>query len=367
VIERANQPQLQQLLDVEPDTDGAPRWSGVTSLLRQALARWGLSRPATVVRHVRHTLDACGFGGHDERIRDALDLLCVLGDAELVWADGPPVRPIEDEAEREADAEVGAAPAVMVTGRLVAPTLARAVRLGQRTLVLGSREVDGVCYQRWGSSDAPCSAARWLDITAMDALEASGFELVAPERWFGPSSVLDHLERREAEERSLKGLWPALQRSLDVAGGPVADASDVRLLGGEPGAFWGRAASGNGRWRTVNHAPSGDVLGVLLGRFGKREQPIIARVERGAVQRVLELYDHEELRWAALSRGVSTGAPERLRVRDGALHFTCPVPTEARRPRAICAVDAWAWTPPPFVDVAELGEAVAARFGLLLD
>ncbi len=224
MIEPATQVQLQRLLGVEPDMDGRPSWSGVTMLLRQALARWGLSRPATLVRHVRHTLDACGYGGQSERIRDALDLLCVLGDAEPVWADVPPGRPLdeEDEGEREADAEVGAAPSVLVTGRLVAPTLPRAVRLGQRFLVLGSREVAGARYERWGSPGAPSSAARWLDTAATDELEAGGFEVVAPDRWLGSSSLLDHLDRREAEERSLKGLWPALQRALDAGGGPVA-------------------------------------------------------------------------------------------------------------------------------------------------
>lgn len=368
MIEPISPVELQARLGLEPDADGLPRWSGVTKVLRQALARWGLSRPGTLGRHLRYTLDACGYAGVTERVRESLELLCVLGDAELVWADAPPPAPPRDDAaEGAADAEVGALPSLLVSGRLVAPTLPRAVRLGERYLVLGTREVERVEIERWGPPEAPRSAARWLHAAAEDALESGGFEVISPDRWLGPSSLLDHLERREARGQLIEDLWPALVRALDEGGGPIDDPSRVRLLGGEPGGFWGRAATGDGRWRSVDRAPSGELLGVILGHFGERTQPIIARIEGGVVQRVLELYDHEELRWAVLSRGACTGAPERARLRDGALRLSCPLPAEALRPRAICAVDAWAWAPPPFVDLPPFAGAVATRFALALE
>lgn len=370
MIEAISQDQLQARLGLTPDQDGLPCWAGVTALLRQAVGRWGLSPPDTLNRHVRHTLNACGYEDVADRVQESLRLLCAIGDAELVWADAVPVELHAEgdveEPETDVTLEVGTL-SVSVSGRLVAPTLPRAVQLGQRYLVLGSYEVEGVEYECLLPQEQPSSAARWLDSASLDVLESGGFEVISPARWLGSSSILDHLERREVKGQGVKDLWPALQRALDQGGGPIADPGNVKLLGGAPGGFWGRPAAGDGRWRSVDRAPDGDVLGVMLGRHGKREQPIIARIEQGKVRRALELYDHEELRWAVLSRGVCTNAPERVLVRDGALRFTCPLPAEAQRLRALCSVETWAWSPPLFLAPEELGVILSDRFGLFVD
>ena len=74
-------------LGLRSDAGGLPEVAGVARLLRQALARWGLTRAATLNRHVCHTLVGCGYEGDAAklRVREVLELLCVLGDAEVVW------------------------------------------------------------------------------------------------------------------------------------------------------------------------------------------------------------------------------------------------------------------------------------------
>ncbi len=368
MIESISAAQLQAHLGVEPDDGGLPNWAGVTALLRQALARWGLSRAGTLTRHVQATLSACGYEGATtaERVREALALLCVLGDAEVVWADSPPPTPNRAELEPGEQEEALEAPRfTAVQGRLIAPSLPRAVDFGERFLVSGSLEVT-IGYQRWGANGDESAAARWLPRTAEEALEDGGFEVLSPVRWLGASGLLDHLERRSATVHSIEGLWPALMSAFDGVGGPVADQDRVAVIGGSPGRYWGRPADYDGRWCRLASAPDGLFLGVMLGHHGGRTQPIIGE-RRGGAARVMELYDLEELRWAVLSRSRCEGTPEVARLRDGALQLTCPLPAESLRLRALCATSGWTWTPPPFVDPRRVAEAASERFGLSLE
>lgn len=356
--------ELQRMLRLEP-VDGLPPWPGIATLLRQAVARWGVSRPATLCRHVRATLHACGYNGEpvSDRVRETLDVLCDLGDVERVWGDAESVVLGEHD-----DEDVDEPPAVAKAGWLIAPTLPRVVRFGEAVLLSGSHEL-GVEHRSWCPVGEAASVARWLPGSLAEheeRLEEGGFYECSHAAWLGPPSLLAHLERRGARAQTLDQLWPAIRDEFEGAGGPIADGSRVALLAGPPGGFFGRADERTGRWRRPDTMVDGDFLGVQLGHHGGRQQPIVAHVRGGAVTRATSLFDLDELRWSLLSRGIVGDAREVVRVAGAGLAATCPLPAEVARLQSLCMVRSWRWETPPFVEPGLLAAVVAERYGLLL-
>ena len=348
-------------LGIAFDSDGLPAWLGVTRLLRQAVGRWGMSRVGTLTLHSRRTLAACGYVGPDvtSRIRDAVDVLCLMGDAAGVWADAPPT---------VSAAFVDDSPNVpSLEGRFVAPTVPRVVEFGARVLIAGSSEI--AAFETFGAGKDPCSAARWMQISEAQqaAFEASRFEACTIDDWLGPSGILDHLERREARGDGLEGLWPALNQAFEATAGAVEDPGGVSVLAGAAGGFMGRSSARDGRWRPGNDAPNGRWLGTARG-YGERLKPVMLEVRDRIAVRMMELFDLDELRWALLSRGLNEGQREVVRKREGKLELTCPLPEEALRLRALCRFEGWwSWELPPWVDVHFLGDVMQRRYGLHVD
>ncbi len=366
MLEPIDRSELARRLSIAPDEAGLPCWEGVCEMLRQALARWGLSRTSAVTRHVRATLSACGFEGPavTERVRLAVDLLCSLGDARMVWADA---RPGDLAGPDEGPGAPTGAVEPLGDGRMVAPTVRRAVNFGDHLLLTGAAEVVDVPLRRSGVLGSPQRAARWIrrTVEVEGALEAQGVEVVRPEAWLGPPSLLDHLERRGARGKAIEGLWTSIVDSFEGGGGPVGDPARVAVLVAGEGQYWGDAKLRTGRWRGVDDAPRGLFLGQITGGYGERAQAIVGEIGAAGV-RVMELFDLDELSWATLSRSACEGRREVVVAADDGLQLTCPLPKEAQRVRSICAVSGWRWTPPEFVPVRALGDVVASRFGLLL-
>lgn len=366
MFDRVTPAELAQALHIERCSDGLPSWGGVASLIRQAVGRWGLSRAGTLTRYARRTLAACGYEGDavTARVREAVPLLCSLGDAEAVWADVPP----EEEQEAEGEGEQGLS--TSLAGRLVAPTVPRYVRFADYALVLGGVELQAEAItEQFGDHSRQCSAARWMKISesAQGLLDGLGFEECGLDDWLGPSGVLDHLERRGSSEAHVSALWPAIERSFDSAAGPVAEPSRITVLTGGPGGLFGEARTRTGRWRAGDDAPDGRWLGCALGH-GALLRPVVVHVQGGAARRMMDLFDFDEWRWALLSRGISCGKPEVARcTATGSLGFTCPLPKQAVRLRALCGVESWLWSVPGWVDTASLSALLSQRFGLRFD
>ena len=275
---------------------------------------------------------------------------------------------VDRDDERDLASETGAARGASPEGRMVAPTVPRAVDFGEALLLAGCADAPGLQVSRFGEPGGAQRVARWVRRTdaASQALEDRGVEIVAPDDWLGPSSVLDHLERRGVRERSAGALWGALGEVLAGAGGPVDDPEALSVLTHQPGAYWGDAKERRGRWRPIADAPDGLFLGALTGGFGKRMRPVIGEKRGGGPIRVMELFDLDELWWAALGRAAASGRREQLRVSDGSLQLSCMLPREAQRLRSVCSTAGWRWAPPEIVSSRLLGEVMAARFDLLL-
>jgi hypothetical protein len=332
-------------------TDGVVTWSGLGDLTREAAGRWSLMRRATLQRFVARALDASGVDdeGTLSRLGDAVDQLIHLGDLEPVYIGEPDSNEI---ADTELDKLVVGTPGVRL-----AATRPRYVPLGERLLLVGlSAGGIPVATERFGGAESSASLARWAandDLTRAQ-LDAAGFAECEVEDWMGLPGWLEYQERRRAAKAAdLAGLWSLLLANLDQFGMPVSDAGSYALIAGTPGRYFGRPEKLDGRWVRGDVAPVGVWCGVVHGHGERHLRPVVVDSKNGRAVRALELYDLDELRWALLARGCHEQR-EVVRAGGGRLDLTFPCPSAWRRVAALCKVEAWRWSLPPWVCAADL-------------
>lgn len=346
--------ELAARLGIEVDSSGAVAWGGLADLVRQAVGRWSLVRPATLRRFVRRTLEAVGAdsAGSLIRVSEAIERIAQLGDIEPVFV-GDLERPADSGPDGE---DALAAP----PGARLAAAAPRHVRIGERRLIIGLGDSLPFATEPFGILGGAVSLARWAQADEVTAslLEAAGFAECDLEDWLGAPGWLVHLERRRASLGApLSELWTSLEGALGEIGMPVSDASRCAVVAGRPGGYFGRAEALDGRWQRGDSVVDGLWCGVLKGQREAHLRPVIAEAHGGRVVRALELYDFDEFRWALLARGCHTDQ-EVVRAREGRLEFTFPCPFRWRRLAALCCVDGWEWTLPPWLVAADLAPAL---------
>jgi len=330
---------------------GVVAWSGLGDLIREAAGRWSLARRATLQRFVARALAASGVDDESSlsRIDDAIDQLIHLGDLEPVYIGEPDPNEV---ADTELDKLVVGTP-----GTRLAATCPRYVPLGGRLLLVGL-PAGGipVAVERFGGAESSASLARWAanDVTTRAQLDAAGFVECEVEDWMGMPGWIEYQERRHAAEATdLGALWSILLANLAQFGMPVSDAGSYSLIAGAPGRYFGRPEIPDGRWVRGDAAPVGVLCGVVRGHGERHLRPVIVDSKNGRAVRALELYDLNELRWALLARGCHEQR-EIVRASEGRLDLTFPCPSRWRRVAALCNVEAWRWSLPPWVRAADL-------------
>lgn len=308
------------------DAEGRPSDRTVADILRAPLSRWGLSPKRAVLKHARAEFRAGG-------VEDVSDIPRVL--RRLV--------------------DIGECEEVYVGHELyLAPTMPRWITVGEGVSaflgvsepphglsLLDSNHRDIVRRLRVGSDED----------AAM--LELAGVQEISLSEWLVPPGYLRHASRRikrpaRLDAVPLEGFWDLLEDALTEEGLTVSADAEVRFLGGRPGDFFGRHNSlqPEGRWTT----DPGEGLWCAYRRgYGDTHwHPCIVAVA-GDSQRVLDLYNEDEWRWALLARGRRVGAEEVVLTDGLRVQLTFPAPAQLRAAMDILGgpTGAWAWDVSP--------------------
>lgn len=304
------------------DAEGRPSERGIASILRAPLNRWGLSSKRSVLKHARAELRACGVDEVGD-VPHVLRRLVDIGECEEVYV-GHEV--------------------------YLAPTTPRWLSVGDGvSAFLGvSGPPDGLSLVDSNHHDIVRRVRVDSDEEAA-LLELAGVQEISLSEWLMPLGYLRHASRRmrqpaRSDAITLESFWDLLEEALTEEGLTVSADAEVRFLGGRPGDFFGRHDSSNveGRW-TIN---PGEGLWCAYRRgYGDTHwHPCIIAVT-GDGQRVLDLYDDDEWRWAVLARGRRVGAEEIVRADGLRVHLTFPAPVQLRAAMDILGsrTSAWSW------------------------
>lgn len=360
---------------IERDACGIAAWSGVARLLRQAVSRWGLVRSVAARRFAERTLEAAGFERESARarVKAVLELMVELRDVETVYVDRPASgaslsRNPDDSgsgalSEGEAsvfdtDLQTNVTPA----GIHLAAASPHYVIFGARAFLCGTKDLPRDSTHAFGHPGDRSAVVRWIDVGGgqLAALEEAGFDEWETQDWLGPPGWTPHMERRDVTGLTgVAAFWSVLERAFERFAIPVNDASLCAVVAGRPGSFFGTPMALDGRWCAGSGAPSGLWCGVLRGHNVRHLRPVLAEARGGAVVRAMELFDFDELRWAVVARGVAVGEPEVALVRGEWIDFTFPLPSQWRRLAALCSVEKWRWTLPPWVEPSNVEAALA--------
>jgi hypothetical protein len=117
---------------------------------------------------------------------------------------------------------------------------------------------------------------------------------------------------------------------------------------GEPGPFFGRhnTTDPEGRWAPT--APDGVWCAFRRGYGESHWHPAIIAVHNQE-RRALDLYDHDEWRWALLARGRRFGADEFIPTSNGRVRLSFPAPRQIRAAMDLLGVPiaSWEWALQP--------------------
>jgi hypothetical protein len=351
--------------------EGAPSHAALARLLRLAVARWSPTSRSELYRWLGDLVTLADLNWPDQvklRVEETLDQLIRLGDVEAVSIgereEGP-----DDDAPDD-DAQGLSRPPRRGLNLLATPP--RAVRLGGRLLLCGCAEMNDAQLDAAALPPEPGLAGvlRWF---APDALALRGLPQVSAEEWLGYPDHRRIMDRRapradddprggsEPVKLDLGALWAQLQREVE-AQAPHEVSGELRVIVGRPGDFFGSATLGDGRWRPLKAVPAGVYCGARRAPAGanqERWRPVLIELLDDRRARILDLYDWDELAWAQLSRGVATGAPEQVRLRDGVIEAQVSLPHQLQRLMALGVRESWRSRPPP--------EALEAILTLLKD
>lgn len=299
---------------------------GLADLLRSPLSRWGLSPRSNLLRHARVQLDAAG-------LRDRASHLLPIVLERLIR-----LRECEDLAIGHERYIAPAPPRWIRTGETSAALLG--VGPAPKGIVERSPDREGRDIVRRINirSDDDLAALRMADVREMSIIE-----------WLTPHGYLQSRIRRSgrlsrSDELSLSRFWELLVAETAEKGLSLGGDADIRAVTGGPGGYFGRYDADNceGRWSEV--APEGYWCAYRRGYGQRHWQPIILEVD-GGQRRCMDLYDHDEWRWALLARSRSVGAEESIERIDRRVRVSFPAPDQL-----VAAMDilgprrnAWSW------------------------
>ncbi|MBK9371637.1 MAG: hypothetical protein IPN01_36020 [Deltaproteobacteria bacterium] len=351
--------ELREELGLTPLDDGAPSHAALARLLRLAVARWSPTSRSELYRWLGDLVTLADLNWPEQvkpRVEETLDQLIRLGDVEAVSIG-------EREEEPDDDAPDEDAPALSRPPRRGLNLLAtppRVVRLGDRLLLCGCAEMNDAQLDAATLPPEPGLAGvlRWF---TPDAPALRGLPQVSAEEWLGYPDHRRIMDRRAPradddpnvasgpQKLDLGALWAQLQREVQ-AQAPHAVSGELRVIVGRPGDFFSSAMQGDGRWRPLKAVPPG-VYGGARPATGRgtqeRWRPVLIELLDDRRARILDLYDWDELAWAQLSRGVATGAPEQVRLREGVIVADVSLPHQLQRLMALGVREGWRSRPPP--------------------
>lgn len=311
--------------------------AGVADLAREAVGRWDLVRAAQLRRWLRGTLEATGSPAEEASAAatEVLEAMVALRELELLNVEATP----ESEAEEGTEVPEGEEPPLPIrAGAHVAVPLPRVVELAESSLLLGD--------VAWPGAADRAGVARWVGARDAERAMDEGAELWGPSDWLGAPGWYAHVERRACPDRDPGALWRALEERFGEYSSPISDPSGLWAVVGRPGRYYGRIGDADGRWRQAERAPDGMWCGVAPGHNERHWRPMLLSVNAGSI-RSMPLWDHDELRWALISRGVEEAAPEQIHLRDGAVSVTFPMPEQLWRLRHLCSPESgWRWSAP---------------------
>jgi hypothetical protein len=352
--------ELREELGLTPMDDGAPSHAALARLLRLAIARWSPTSRSELYRWLGDLVTLAELDWPDQvkpRAEETLDQLIRLGDVEAVSIGER--EDDHDDAPPDEDAPALSRPPRRGLNLLATPP--RALRLGGRVLLCGCAEMNDAQLDAATLPPEPGLAGvlRWF---APDAPALRGLPQVSAEEWLGYPDhrrCIDRPGRRADDDPhgangrqklDLGALWALLQREVQAQAAHAVEG-ELRVLAGRPGEFFSSATRGDGRWRPLTKAvPPGAYCGArpAKGRgTQERWRPILIDLLDDRRARILDLYDWDELAWAQLSRGVATGAPEQVWLREGVIKAQVSLPHQLQRLMALGDGDRWRSRPPP--------------------
>lgn len=307
-LESISRDEFQRKLGLVSD-DGSLSERGLADLIRRPLSRWGLSPRSAVLRYARNQLKAAGILGEASQLPvRVLQRLVCLGECAEVYIGYEPY---------------------------IAPARPRWIRTGRESAALldVSPRPEGVSEQILDSSGRDIVRRVWVrsdeDLTS---LRAAGIRQSSIDEWLHPYEYLTYATQRKghpvrSDELSVAKYWELLASEVVDRGLPLSVEADVRAVTGAPGGYFGRrnATSCEGRWSDT--IPEGIWCAYRRGYGEQHWHPIVVAVD-GEQRRALDLYNHNEWRWALLGRGRSSGASERIERRNGHTQLSFPGPNQ---------------------------------------
>lgn len=302
------------------DVDGNPSKRAIAQFMRDALMRWGTCPKRALLRYAREQLRAGDVA--TDTVPQVLERLVALGEC--------------------AEAEVGhEAYVVPAEPRWVASGGGLAVLLGP---VVAPAETPRLAMV------APTDIAVRVHVEGEEqaaTLEARGAKQVSLAEWLHPVGFLRHAARRSGEavrgdHLGLVKFWERLVDLVSVEGLQIDADAEVRAVGGQAGGFFGRltASTLEGRWR--DGVPDGVWCAYRRGHGDGNWLPMLMAID-GDNRRGLDLFDHDEWRWALLARSRAVG-PEEVAQRFGEeVHMTWPLPAQLQAAMDIIGVPTGAW------------------------
>ena len=190
------------------------------------------------------------------------------------------------------------------------------------------------------------------------ALEARGIRQVSLAEWLHPVGFLRHAARRvddavRIDRLGLARFWERLVYSVSAEGLQIDADAEIRILGGQPGGFFGQrtAATLEGRWRDV--VPDGVWCAYRRGHGDGHWLPTLVAID-GDDRRAFDLFDHDEWLWALLARSRAVGPEEVTRRLGEEVQLTWPLPEQLRAAMDLIGVPAGAWRWRVFSDAPDL-------------
>jgi len=297
----------------------------IASLLRLPIASWGLVQRRVVVRYVRKQVDALGLVDPDsEAIGKVLDQMLSIGECQEVRVRGD---------------------------RYIVPGLPRWISTGEKSgVILGSVKTPSDI--KLLKSNNQYDIVTRVSVTTDDdyaALLAAGIQNCTMADCLGPLEYLKHAGRRRGQpirddSLSLEDFWEMLVATLHAEGQPIGGESEVRILSGTPGSFFGRsnAPKCEGRW--VTEVDDGIWCAYRKGYNTQHWYPVIISVI-GDQRFILDLYDNNEWNWSVLARGKAMRQSEQYKRNEKIVKITCPLPKQILSGLDLLGprTEAWTW------------------------
>lgn len=306
--------------------DGQVIERGLADLLRSALARWGLSPKAAILRYARMHLEAA-----EPLTRSSGSVAHVLGRM----------------------AQLGECAEVTVNGeKYIVPTSPRWIRTGTGigSLLSVAPTPKGVVEQV--ARDRGTDIVRRIEVRTdedQEVLRLAGVSEISLRDWFTPLRYLTYAAQRNgspvrSDALDLSRFWEFLVSEVEQTSEPLSDEADVRAVVGESGTYFGSHKADNceGRWR--NDARGGTWCAYRRGYGSNHWHPIILLVD-GSLRRAMDLFDADEWRWALCAQGHNQQWPERVKNMNGRVELTFPAPDQLTAALDILGPrrSAWSW------------------------